>query len=317
MILQSELVSILNGVFGHQGRLRKGGSQITYHCPMCPDKNLITQKLEVSLMGPTTGYFHCWRCNFRGKSFGSLLKKLNASRHYRDAIFKLTGDIRLSRHQEQNDMSSFVSLPDEFHPIIKPKASPEYKNAVAYLKRRGILQEDIIRYNIGYCENGPYEQHIIIPSYDAKGALNFFMGRRYYTDDPGIPHKKPDVPMSEIIGFESFINYSEPLNLCEGVFDALTIRTNAVPLFGKFLSRKLREAMLINGTTRVNMVLDDDAMEDSVKNCKMMMRLGIDVYLVHLNGKDPSAIGFEKVHALIREAKQFTEDDLLRHALQL
>lgn len=316
MLVQSELLSIFNDLLGQRARLRKGGVQATYHCPFCMDKNLVTQKLELALSGPKIGSYHCWRCNTKGKSFGSLLKKLNASRHYRDAVFKLTGDIRLSRQQKQDEDSSYVSLPDEFHPIIKPKASPEYKNAVAYLKRRGITREDILRYNIGYCESGPYEQHIIIPSYDAKGVLNFFMGRRYYTEDPGIPHKKPEVSM-DVVGFECFVNYNEPLNLCEGVFDAIAIRTNAVPLFGKFPSRKLREAMLLNGTTRVNMVLDNDAMEDSIKNCKMMMRLGIDVHLVRLDGKDPAVLGFEKVHTLIREARQFTDEDLLRHALQL
>lgn len=316
MLVQSDLLAIFNDLLGQKARLRKGGVQATYHCPFCTDKNLVTQKLEIALSGPKIGSYHCWRCDTKGKSFGSLLKKLNAPRHYRDEIFKLTGDIRLARTKKTAEESSYVCLPDEFHPIAAPVNTPEYKNAVAYLKRRGITREDILRYNIGYCESGPYEHHIIVPSYDAKGVLNFFMGRRYYTEDPGIPHKKPEVSM-DVVGFESFVNYHEPINLCEGVFDAIAIRNNAVPLFGKYPSKKLREAMLVHGTTRINMILDNDAMEDSIKNCKMMMRLGVDVYLVHLNGKDPAILGFNKVHKLIREATPFTETDLLRHALKL
>lgn len=316
MLVQSELLAIFNDLLGQKARLRKGGVQATYHCPFCTDKNLVTQKLEIALSGPKIGSYHCWRCNTKGKAFGSLLKKLNASRHYRDAIFKLTGDIRLSRQQRKDFDPSYISLPDEFRPLAKPLISPEYKNALAYVKRRGITREDILRYNIGYCEEGEYEHHIVIPSYDAKGVLNFFIGRRYYDVPGAIPHRKPEVPM-DLVGFESFVNYHEPINLCEGAFDAIAIRNNAVPLFGKFPSRKLREAMLLNGTQRVNMVLDNDAMEDSIKNCKMMMRLGIDVHLVHLDGKDPAVLGFERVHNLIREAPQFTEEDLLKHALQL
>ncbi len=49
----------------------------------------------------------------------------------------------------------------------------------------------------------------------------------------------------------------------------------------------------------------------------MMMDLGIGVYFVELNGKDPAILGFEKIHRLIRDAKPFTEDDLLRHALDM
>lgn len=317
MILQSELVPILNNVFGQRGRLRKGGSQLLYHCPMCTDKNLVTQKLEVSIMGPTMGYFHCWRCNFRGKSFGSLLYKLQAPQSYREAIFKLTGDIRMARYQK-SESSTYVCLPPEFHPMHKSKGTPEYKNALAYLKKRGITREDILRYNIGYCESGEYEHHIIVPSYDAKGVLNFFMGRRYYKEDPGIPHKKPDVPM-DIVGFESFVNYHEPLNLCEGVFDAMAIRNNAIPLFGKYPSPTLRANMNLFHTKRVNVVLDWDAESDSIKMYKRLHREvpGVEIHIVKLNGKDPSKLGFLKTHELIRTSREFDDTDLLRYELQL
>lgn len=318
MLVQSELVNILNGVFNQKGRQRKAGSQIMYHCPFCPDKNMVTQKMEIALSGPKIGSYHCWRCNSKGKSFGSLLKKMNASQHYRDAIFKLTGDIRLSRSKEHYEETGVVALPSEFSPMANPKTTPEYKNAMAYLKKRGILREDILRYNIGYCESGPYEHHIIIPSYDAKGTLNFFVGRRYYNTPGAIPHKKPETPMNEIIGFECFINYAEPLNLCEGVFDAIAIRNNAIPLFGKYLSQKLRMAILTNGTKRINMVLDTDAKEDAIKDYIRLKRdFGVDIYMVGLDGKDPSILGFEKVHRCIRDAKPFTEEDLLRHELGL
>jgi hypothetical protein len=316
MLVQSELVGIFNDLLGQKAKLRKGGIQATYHCPFCIDKNLVTQKMEIAISGPRIGNYHCWRCNVKGGTFGSLLRKLNASRHYREAVFRMTGDIRIARTQKSYKQDSELRLPEEFHSLLVHNDLPEYKNAYAYLKRRGVLLEDICRYNIGYCEEGEYEHRIIIPSYDATGKLNFFIGRRYY-ETPGIlPHRKPDVNMN-IIGFESFINYDEPLNLCEGVFDALAIRNNSIPLFGKFLQPKLREAMILNGTTRVNMILDKDAMEDAIKNCQVMTRLGIDVYLVCLDGKDPSTMGFEKIHDLIRNAKQFTDEDLLRYKLKL
>jgi hypothetical protein len=314
MLSQPDILSILNEVLDQSARLRKGGIQATYHCPFCIDKNLATQKLEISIGGDTIGYYHCWRCNTKGKSFGSLLKKLNASKHYYDEIFKLTGDIKVKKIKSEPKTFSSVSLPPEFQSLAKQKTNPEYKNAMAYLTRRGITPDDILRYNIGYCEDGDYAYHIIIPSYDAKGTLNFFVGRRYYHVEGAIPHKKPPCSM-DIVGFELFINYDEPLNLVEGVFDAIAVRNNAIPLFGKHISSKLRESMILNGTRRVNMILDNDAMEDAVKNCQTITRLGIDVHLVKLDKKDPSILGFNNIHSLIRNSPQFDFDDLLEYNL--
>jgi len=309
MLVQSQIVALLNEMLNQTARLRKGGSQAVYFCKCGHYK----RKLEVSL---ETFQWHCWVCNAKGKHLGSLLNFFTAPKSYRDRLLKLTGDIRLAVRDKKKTLSTDVVLPEEFHPFSKPKNSPEYKNAIAYLKRRGIIREDILRYNIGYCESGPYAYHIIVPSYDAKGSLNFFMGRRYYESEGTIPHKKPETSM-DIVGFEIFVNYNEPLNLCEGVFDAISIRNNAIPLFGKYPSKKLREMMIINGTKRVNMILDNDAMDDAIKNCKMIQRLGIEVCLVKLNGKDPSTLGFEQTHELIRNAKPLDFEDILAYELEL
>ena len=36
---------------------------------------------------------------------------------------------------------------------------------------RGLSFDDIIRYNLGYCLSGTYQNRIIIPSYDSDGQL--------------------------------------------------------------------------------------------------------------------------------------------------
>lgn len=314
MLVQSKIVSLLNEVLNQTARLRKGGLQATYHCPFCPDKNLITMKLEIALGGSNTGNYHCWRCNVKGKTLGSLLKKLKAPTIYRERLFKLTGDIKILRSKRVDYET--VILPDEFLPLSKHRNTPEYRNAMFYLKQRQVLPEDILRYNIGYCEEGEYAYHIIIPSYDAKCELNFFIGRRYYDTPGAIPYKKPECSMN-IVGFESFINYDDPINLCEGVFDAIAIRNNAIPLFGKFLSSKLREQLLINKVKQVNMILDNDALSDAVKNCEIIQRLGIEVRLVKLENKDPSVLGFNCIHEIIRDAEPFGFMELLRYKVNL
>lgn len=317
MLVKSEIISIFNDVFQQKARTRKGGSQLTYHCPFCADKNPITQKLEIAIDGPNIGNFHCWRCNCKGKTFGSLLKKLKAPSSYRTALFNLTGDIKLLKSKKIKSNDSVIALPEEFCSLAVPKNCPEYKNAMAYLKSRGVLYEDILRYNIGYCDNGPYEHHVIIPSYDAKCELNFFIGRRYYTADMGIPHKKPDVSMN-LVGFESFINYNEPLILVEGAFNAITIRRNAIPLFGKFPSKKLQETMIVNNVRSVYVFLDEDAQKESISLCEQLIRLGITPYMVNAcGGKDANEIGFKKSWECIKNAEEVDFSFLLKKKLKL
>ena len=72
---------------------------------------------------------------------------------------------------------------------------------------------------------------VIIPSYDENGELNYFISRSF-EKDAFIKYRNPDCSR-DIIAFELFINWSSPLILCEGAFDALAIKRNAIPLLGK------------------------------------------------------------------------------------
>ena len=65
------------------------------------------------------------------------------------------------------------SIPKEFKNLIGSKNIIS-RHASAYLKRRNINKDDILKYNIGYCEYGPYADRIVIPSYNSKGILNYF-----------------------------------------------------------------------------------------------------------------------------------------------
>ena len=48
----------------------------------------------------------------------------------------------------------------------------------------------------------------------------------------------------DIIGFDLFINWDEPIILCEGVFDAMAFKRNAIPLFGKTVMNKLQKKII-------------------------------------------------------------------------
>ena len=67
--------------------------------------------------------------------------------------------------------------------------------------------------------------------------LDYFVARSFEKE----PSRKYDAPSSDknIIGFENMINWNIPVVLCEGAFDAIAIKRNAIPLFGKNISKKV------------------------------------------------------------------------------
>jgi len=188
-----------------------------------------------------------------------------------------------------------------------------YKNAISYLKRRGIGGIDILRYSMGYCSSNGYSNRIIIPSYDADGKLNYFIARDMF---PNSKFKYKNPPMSkDTVCFEMFINWNEPIVLVEGVFDAIAIRNNAIPLLGKFPSKTLVKRLVEKQVKKIYVALDEDARKDAIKLSKFLMDYGIKTYLLEMKDKDPSELGFTKFWELLNTTQQSKFSDIVKGRL--
>jgi hypothetical protein len=66
---------------------------------------------------------------------------------------------------------------------------------------------------------------------------------------------------------------------------------------------------------QIYILLDSDAIKDSLKITDDLMRNGIDVYFVNLKEEDPSDMGFKKIINLIKQTKQTSFYDLMRMKL--
>jgi DNA primase len=187
---------------------------------------------------------------------------------------------------------------------FKPSGSfnPVYNKAIHYLSQRGIKESEIVKYNIGYCEDGLYGGRIIIPSYDTNGELNYFIARSFYEDE-NMKYKNPPVNR-DVIVFENQINWNEPITLVEGAFDAFSVKRNVIPLLGKFLLSKLKNKIFEKGVKEITIMLDSDAIEDSTKHTDYFMKNGIKVKNIIPTGKDAGELGYEKVNNLIKSAEE-------------
>ena len=274
------------------GKSITSGSEATFSCPYC---NHHKKKLVVNII---TQKWHCWVCGIKGVGVERIFKKLGASGKLSE-LQSLTG-IKLTASKDKD--AEHVSLPMEFVPMTSGNSSnPEFRNASRYLKLRGITKIDVLRYNIGFCETGQYKRMIIIPSYDKEGVLNYFVGRSYYDTD--FKHKNPKTS-KDIIGFELLLNWNEDINICEGVFDAIAIGENSIPIFGKFLPNALKIKIKENNVKRINIVLDSDANSESIKLCEYLQSENVDVRIIEMkDGEDPSTLGHDKIVKLISESK--------------
>lgn len=287
----------------------KTSDEHIHYCPFCHHHK---KKMNINV---ETQSWHCWVCDAKGRNISYLLKKLNVDRDKINLVRKIYGDEYGSFQPSEKEEKSQLFLPKEFHTLTKPPEgiNPLFKHAKFYLKKRGITKEDIIKYNIGYCESGLYRGRIIIPSYDENGILNYFIARTFYNNED-YKYKNPPVSKN-IIALGNHINWDEPITLVEGIFDAIAVKRNVIPLFGKFIPKELMDAIFLNKTKHINILLDDDAQEQALRYTDYFMKQGISVTNIIPTDKDASEMGFKHINDKIKTSKKSKYEDIISQKL--
>ena len=171
------LVTLVNSVLGSGKATAR--NNYAYHCPFC---NHHKPKLEVNLTENREGKnpWHCWACDARGTTIYNLFKQLKVDS---SKYGELSSLVKTSKSLKQTQVKSSVILPNEFISLSSGNLSNiSAKHALAYLKKRNISKHDILKYNIGYCENGLYANMIVIPTYDKDGNFEKYNMTQYPTE---------------------------------------------------------------------------------------------------------------------------------------
>jgi len=301
----NSIIILIEKLLGRSSKLRN--EEYSFYCTFCSHHK---KKLQINLK---TQKWHCWICNTGGHNLIQLFKKLKATRDQFQELYN-SGYSKTTVYASDDDAKvEVVKLPQQYIPLWEKQNTPEYKRAMLYLQHRGITPFDILKYSIGYCETGLYSNRIIVPSFDADAQLNYFVGRSFY--DSTMKYKNPFVS-KDVVGFDLFINWNEPIILCEGVFDAISIKRNAIPLFGKTIPQKLEKKIIEHNVKDIYITLDTDAIKDSLKICEKFMNQGRNVYMVDLpTDTDPSDIGFDAIHTLLSDTNLLNFSSLIKYRL--
>ncbi len=280
---------ILEDIFGDYKNHNDYRCQVSFDCPVCSYdiKNLERGdgkgNLEVNYR---YGVYKCWVCAETHETHGSIYKLIK-----KYGTPKQLKKYELLRPDDTEDSTKRVykqvRLPKEFIPFkdasMGLKLTPQYKQALAYIKKRNITDLMLQIYNIGFCYNGLYENRIIIPSYDEEKRLNYFVARSYLSKTK-LKYKNPEAQKEIIIFNENLINWDETIYIVEGAFDSIFI-PNAIPMLGKFMSDHLFKKLYENAK-KIVIVLDPDAWDDAERlyhrvNCGKLMGK---VWIVKLEG---------------------------------
>ncbi len=284
---------------------------------------------EKLYVNASTGLWNCMRCGERGNMWTLATKVLDLDNY--DA-FRLTREIenglkdapRFIQQAVREASEEEIPLPDGFRRLVNVASQAEGAYWL-YLLDRGLSEETIKAYDMGYIRAGRYMKRVIIPVRQA-GVLRSFVARSIYDVCPAC-HKEPcrppcrarwrkarnadDVSMAKLIFNIDRMRDGQEIVLMEGVFDALRLPNQAVCSFGAHLSREQR-ALIRKRTDKVIICWDGDIFTDPKLFHQMRRVAGelvsdlIQVRIAHLpDGTDPGDLPLDVLRARIAVAEPF------------
>ena len=293
------------------GRPYKQGKEFLFPSRCCGHHK---NKLSINFIKSVA---KCWVCDWKIKNLGKIVFRWG-TRQQKQAWMELDtstppGELE-NLFQEEVEQQQRIELPEQYKTLTGEATFLE-QNARKYLKKRGISKEDILKWKIGYAGAGDYSERIVFPSFDEQGYCHFFTARAYtkkwpnYLNGPG---------NKDVIFNDLYLDWSAPVTLVEGVFDAIVAGDNSIPILGSTLRKnsKLLEK-ITDKSVPVYLALDPDAEKKSLHIAKSLLEYGIEVYKIDVSPyKDVGEMTKEEFQDRKKKAEVVTNDTFLLQAAQ-
>ena len=257
------LVELLSDVLGEPHQHYESKGQISFDCPVCAEEKGLDHgdgkgNLEINYIRHV---YKCWACGEIYGTHGPLGKLFD--KHGTKAQKKLYNLIKPEELKQEDKKRPLLRLPEGYTKFkdSNPRFIPHIE-AYKYLQSRGITDEMIEKYNIGYTVTGDFAYRIIVPSYNKEGYLNYFVARAWVPKK--MKYKNPTVPKDEIIFNEGLIDWKKDVYLVEGAFDGFFL-DNPLVMLGKKMSKLQFETLYNNAEGNIVICTDGDAWEDGLK----------------------------------------------------
>ena len=287
------------------GNYKEAGQELLFKCPVC---NHYKYKLSVNL---DKNAFKCWVCDYRGRNARRLIRRHGSYVQLQkwDQLFgrhdiERFAELFMERSDEESPQK--LELPPEFLSLTDKKLPATAKFAYRYLRSRGVTDDDIVRWKIGYCFSGEYRNRIIVPSFDNDGDVSYFIARSYNGDS--YKYKNPRASKN-IVFNELFIDWNDDLTIVEGVFDAI-VAGNATPILGSTLYSNSRLIQnIVYNDTPVYVALDPDAAAKERKIIKTLLKYDIELYKIDVNGYEDVGSMSKEIFLERKQKARFIDND--------
>jgi len=258
------LVELLTDVLGEPKQHYESKGQISFDCPVCAEEKGLESgdgkgNLEINYIRHV---YKCWACGETHGTHGPLGKLFDGyATKQQKKVYNL---IKPEELQLQDKKRVRLRLPEGFTTFkdSNPRFIPHIE-AYKYLQSRGINDEMVEKYSIGYTVQGEFAYRVIIPSFDKDGILNYFVGRAWVNKK--MKYKNPaSVPKDEIIFNEKLIDWDKDIFLVEGAFDSFFL-SNPLVMLGKKMSKLIFETLYSRANANIIICVDGDAWDDGLK----------------------------------------------------
>lgn len=257
------LVELLREVLGEEKQHYESKGQISFDCPVCAEEKGLDKgdgkgNFEINYFRHV---YKCWACGETHGTHGPLGKLFD--QHGTKKQKKLYDLVKPEELKIEDKKRIRLKLPEGFMKFkdSNPRFIPHIE-AYKYLASRGINDEMIEKYGIGYTVQGDFAYRIIVPSYDKEGILNYYVARAWTPKK--MKYKNPSVPKDEIIFNENKIDWTKDVFLVEGVFDSFFL-DNSIVMLGKKMSQLLFQTLYNKAESNIIVCTDGDAWTDGLR----------------------------------------------------
>ena len=262
------------------GHFSDKGSELLFSCPACGHHK---RKFSVNL---DKNVFKCWVCDYHGRNIRRVIRRFGSYIQLQkwDQITDrsdITRFAELFMDEQSGEGEAKIELPQEFVSLANKNLPLSANRALRYLKERGITQDQIVRWKMGFCYDGEYGGRIIVPSFGTSGYPNYFIARSYVGHN--MKYKNPRSSKNVVFN-DLFTNWNDDLVIVEGVFDAINAG-NAVPILGSTLrtdSDLLRK--IVRNDTPCYIALDPDAADKERRIIQTLLRYDVELYKIDVTG---------------------------------
>lgn len=282
-------------------------------CPHCGKKKKFGINVHINMT-------NCFVCGVKAtplnlvkqlEEYNTFNEVMNLLNKYDSFSIDISDSLRDQNETHEDKIKIVQALPKEYK-LIGLYDSKLEKIARAQLKKRGFSVNRAMMLGIGYCGTGEHAQRLIIPFYQG-GKIVYYNSRSLLKI--GVKYKNPDeesfgIGKGHVIYNYDALNFYNKIWLFEGVFNAITIGSNATATGGKILSPWQIDQYLKSKCKKLVIALDDDAYAEALRLALKFGPYKMIKILKFPKGKDANDLGRKATMKLEKKTPYMTYKEI-------